>query len=134
MRTQVWVEIPEDYELVCDYMRFPKVGESVLSNSGSIFEVHPKDGPAMNALRVIVRPAWVWPSWITAPYLAMDQDGSWWLHQEEPDTQGGLWVSDGCEVLLDKKLLAFDPPPCTDWCQSLRRNPHLKVMAELEAT
>ena len=126
MKTQVYVQIPDGYELACDYMRFPKPGESVLSSSGNVIAIHDADLTAMGLLRVIVRPAWKWPAWLTAPWVLQTPLGFWCACTSNPKWNEMGWLACGELVPLNQQHFDFIPPPCDDWRESLRRNPHLK--------
>lgn len=71
----------------------------------------------------ILRPTWQWPEWLTAPYIAMDEDGNWYAYLVQPSMKSTSWCGGTCSY-LGEGLNAFIPPPCTDWKQSLRRNPN----------
>lgn len=71
----------------------------------------------------ILRRAWVWPEWLTAKYIAMDQCGIWYAFETEPRITDYSWGGDGC-YRLSTKSIAFTPPHCTNWKQSLRKNPN----------
>lgn len=125
MKVQVWVDIPDGYELACDEMRVPKTGElfisaykmKVLTSCAEI------DDP-----RVIVRPAWQWPSWLKAVAVAMDCDNRWFAHNDVPiATDYDWWCEESTGMFLCQKTLDFTPPPCADWRQSLRLNPNREV-------
>ena len=77
---------------------------------------------------VIVRKSWQWPDWLTAEWIARDADGEWWAFNKKPHAACGSWISEhGRYFYMAESLVNFTPPPCTDWTQSLRRNPKAEV-------
>lgn len=118
------VDIPDGYEATGEF-RFPRKGESHL------------EWPDMNNIMVagldyvhkrhiILRKKWQWPEWLKLPYIAMDHNGEWFAFSEKPtkydtDWDGGLFA---CP--LSAKYFDFTPPECTDWTQSLLKNPNAK--------
>ena len=74
---------------------------------------------------LVVRRKWQWPEWLTAEWIAMNQDGQWWGHECEPRQSEYAWYSTGKLCWLSSGMLAFTPPPCTDWTHSKRRNPRV---------
>jgi len=123
MKVQVWVDIPDGYELACAEMRPPNDREMFISERGYVerFNKGVKLGP-----RIIIRPAWQWPNWIRAEWIAMDSDGLWWCYTVEPNIYCDEWRSCELAVNLETALLDFTPPHCTDWRTSKRRNPRTK--------
>lgn len=71
----------------------------------------------------ILRPKWEWPEWLKAKYIAMDQCGIWYAFDTEPRISDRSWRGDGC-YMLSTKSIDFTSPTCTDWKQSLRKNPN----------
>ena len=76
--------------------------------------------------RLVVRRRWQWPEWLTAEWIAMDKDGTWFASNEVPEINNCIYEVDD-SVSLDENLIAWTPPPCTDWRQSKRRNPNSKA-------
>lgn len=115
---------PEGYEIV--RIGLPSPSDWVMDYHGRAIRVPARD---LNIAWMILRPIWQWPEWLTAPYIAMDSDGIWYAYTKEPSAVDDDWCYGGCDWLLlsDRTLLAFTPPPCTDWKTSLRRNPRLEV-------
>lgn len=73
---------------------------------------------------VDVPEAWQWPSWLIATWLAMDANEVWCGYEEEPVIDGAAWWwSEANFQEIDNGIIAFTPPPCTDWRQSKRRRP-----------
>ena len=136
-KVSVLVEIPEGYELACENLRVPKPGEYFVNSYGHVFQVQNHcvvDGvltrPELCVPSVIVRPAWKWPEWLLTRWVAMDSVGQWMTFdgsQPRMSDVGWTWGNDHSICLrLTDKILAFTPPPCTDWTQSLRENPKFK--------
>jgi hypothetical protein len=76
---------------------------------------------------VVVRKAWQWPKWLTANYIAMDGDNQWWAFTGQPEQNPDEeeWYPRGEKFsLLDSCFIAFSPPPCNNWQESLRKNPN----------
>ena len=118
-KIEIEIHIPDGYEFVrldesCE-TRMPE------STHGAV-TVHGKNQ------YVIVRKSWQWPEWLTAEWIAMDKDGDWMAFSCLPKKSGSWWASDDIiAITLSGGKLAFTPPPCTDWTQSLRRNPKAEV-------
>jgi hypothetical protein len=77
--------------------------------------------------RIIVRPAWQWPAWLKAPWIAQDRQGSWLSFNDEPlasERRDSGWDRNE-ELCLNSPHIDFTPPPCTDWRESKRKNPNL---------
>lgn len=55
------------------------------------------------------------PKW--AHYAAMDEDGEWWWHNDEPYIEGTAWISPSFT------FEAFYFPSCTNWKESKRKRP-----------
>lgn len=73
------------------------------------------------AIWLPVRKVWHWPEWLTAKWIAMDEDGEWFGYEAEPLLCDCIWLA-RCRMIA-LSLTTFVPPPCTDWRQSKRRNP-----------
>jgi hypothetical protein len=124
----VFVNIPNGYELASESMRSPVEGEYYWCP-------HWGSGPrqaecAYGFDAIILRPAWTWPAWLRAPWIAMEKDGEWVAFNCEPIINVHYWgysthhkgqVSQG----LHPSLCDFTGPPCTDWRESKRKNPNL---------
>lgn len=121
-KVQVWVEIPDGFELACDMLRIPIEGEQFVANDGKVSIAH--DDHALP--RVIVRPTWKWPSWLKAAAIVRVRYGEWIAHESIPafDDVYQVWKSDGRYFTIMPSLMDFTPPPCTDWRTSLRLNPN----------
>jgi hypothetical protein len=116
----VTVNVPDGWEAVA--YREPTIGEWYLTSGG----VRKCDWGLGRHPWLIVRPAWVWPEWITAEWIAMEPDGLWFAHERKPVLhENRTWVSPKSDAPLTTPCFAFDAPPCSDWTQSLRRNPHI---------
>jgi hypothetical protein len=76
---------------------------------------------------IILRPAWTWPAWLKAPWIAKDDgDPTWMAFESEPHLRldaGVWWLAVGYPIY--RPLYDFTPPPCTDWKLSKRKNPNL---------
>ena len=121
------VDIPDGYEATGEF-RCPNVGEywiydHCLPACGLGFVLP-------HSPRLILRKTWQWPEWLKAPWIAMDKNGEWYAYKEQPDLMDCFvtWQSSGPSslVLIDCLLFDFTPPECTDWKQSLRKNPNAK--------
>lgn len=125
MRAQVWVEIPDGYELACEEMRPPKIGEKFID---AICGQARKCTCDTIPPRVIVREAYEWPEWLTAEWIAMDTNAAWYAYADEPRMLGGSgsWSGEHPLRMTGSSHIAFAPPHCTDWRQSKRRNPNKK--------
>lgn len=117
------VDIPDGYEATGEF-RSPGLDEVYLQRGEvkrSRFDHYASDF-------VIVRKKWQWPDWLKAPWIAMDKNGEWYAYKEQPDLMDCFvtWQSSGPSslVLIDCLLFDFTPPECTDWKQSLRKNPN----------
>lgn len=55
------------------------------------------------------------PEW--AQWAAMDEDGEWWWHNDEPYIDGTAWIPPS--FIFE----AFYFPPCTNWKESKRKRP-----------
>lgn len=116
MKQSCEIEIPGGWE----FERFdkPKDGEHVLHRDRVLQAAHDWDSYA-----VILKPAWQWPFWLKANWLAMDEDGTWTAFMDEPKIEDDeMWGGDEYyevkEDFLDCVL-----PVCHDWRQSKRRRP-----------
>lgn len=69
--------------------RKPIAGEVMLTAKGPEKAVH-------NQMfsKIILRETWTWPSWLKGWGIAMDSDGSIWLHEHEPvyEADTGEWI------------------------------------------
>ena len=120
---EVRIEIPIGWEYVG--FRPAKSGEHVLYVApGNCVASHYTSLLQSPLCCFIVRPAWQWPSWLKARWIAMDQCGDWWAYASmEPRPFGTTWHgTDGSRI--DTDIFDFTPPPCTDWRESLRENPN----------
>ena len=111
-------EIPEGYELADKKARKPRYGESYLSISGKV-------GTAVwhhtYSTYPILREVWEWPDWLKAKHIAMDKGGEWYAYSSTPHCGDDDWHGNG---YINLALTTFTPPECTDWKESLRKNPH----------
>lgn len=118
-RVPVLVNIPEGYELACEEIYLQEIQVTPATDN----RTHVVGMPSY----LILRPAWQWPPWLTAPWIAMDKGGSWYAYEAEPKKEGiSCWHGDRDFALLSSHMFAFTPPPCTDWRLSKRKNPNLK--------
>ena len=122
---EVRLEIPIGWEYVG--FRPAKSGEHVLHVApGNCVASHHKSRSQSPLCCFIVRPAWQWPSWLKARWIAMDMGGRWYWYENEPDHEDPrdlVWRSNGEYERLSTTFMDFTPPPCTDWRESLRENP-----------
>lgn len=120
----VEVDVPDGWEV--ERVGLPKNGDRYLDALGNV----DKSFGDTTTLRVIVRPAWVWPDYLLASWIAMDADGSWWAYAVEPQV-----ASDMCwdaprdyrhpRSRINARIIKFTPPPTADWKSSKRKNPNL---------
>lgn len=116
------IEVEVDIPKGCEVVRCESTDGTPDLQFGESYNTYRVDG---RIWFVIYRPSWQWPEWLTAEWIARDADGEWWAFNQKPRASCGSWISEGGRYfLLSKKLVAFTPPPCTDWRQSLRRNPN----------
>lgn len=128
----VEVELPDGWELAEPAMRLPLSGDYWLSPNGvQVMKATSQEEVAENVIvcwtrepRVILRPAWQWPTWIKAPWIARTEGGSWWAFQGEPTLETYHWIGNTV-TQLDPKYFDFTPPPCDDWRTSKRKNPNV---------
>ncbi len=122
-KVRVKVEIPDGYELACQWMRAAKIGEWYVDDPWSVTEC----GIVSVENRVIVRLAWQWPEWLKAPWIAMDKNGKYYGYSSEPSIvgNGNMWLCEA-DTAADLQSWALDwtPPPCDDWTESKRENPN----------
>lgn len=123
------VDIPDGYEATGEFRLPDESRECWLSNFSAVCEPH--GGRAtVHGPRLILRKKWQWPDWLKAPWIAMDKNGEWYAYKEQPDLMDGFvtWQSSGpaSHTLIDSGMFDFTPPECTDWKQSLRKNPNAK--------
>ena len=121
----VKVEIPDGWELADESMRSPKFHEHYISAiSGNVLVSR----AAADRPRVIVRRDWEGPLWRLARWIAMDKAGSWQAFPNIMPTipVGTFWsaIDMARPSFLAPDCLAFDPPPCANWRNSLRENPN----------
>jgi hypothetical protein len=120
-KVSVKVEIPDGWELACDEVRQPLAGEHFINLFGSVvYQSH-----HCGDIRIIVRKSWQWPEWLKAGWIAMDEDGEWFAYSVEPEIKGNVWNPErGYKQIANLTVLDISPPTCTDWRNSLRKNPH----------
>jgi hypothetical protein len=120
---EIKVSIPDGY--VFDSFRIPYPGDLYMVD-GDVRER--KCDTSIGFPCLIVRKDWVWPDWLKAGWIAMDEDGEWYAYNYEPEPGKNVWfpVDDGDMSFLGIDLFRFDPPPCDDWKKSLRANPAYK--------
>ena len=115
------IDIPDGWEFV--KLKELMHGDTYLSMTGEV-GIADRSDEYNKHVRVILRPAWQWPEWLTAECVAMDSGGVWFSYQYEPRKTHTGWVLGGDFHRL--VLTAFTPPPCDDWTKSLRKNPRSK--------
>lgn len=128
---QITVDIPDGY----DFVRYgsPMKGENYLCRDGAVCVAVDDFDPGVKY--VIVRPAWVWPAVIKAPWIAMDENGLWYAYDGEPHVRGAdeyqrqpatCWSCGNVRyTAIQQWAIDFTPPPTTDWKSSKRKNPNL---------
>ena len=126
---EIKLTAPEGYEFTGEY-RQAKAGEFYAIPVVTFDGFHPInverrkcDVSDTRGYYYILRPTWQWPEWLTAPYIAMDEDGNWYAYLVQPSMKSTSWCGGTCSY-LGEGLNAFTPPPCTDWQKSLRKNPN----------
>ena len=114
----VRVQIPDGFELACDFMRRPLPGEWYLTKRNTV-ERSILVGCYHD--RVIVRPIEVWqpPEWMKPGWISRDEDKTWWWSENEPEKQDNNFVFSGPYFELSN--INWTPPRCDDWRQSKRR-------------
>jgi hypothetical protein len=90
----------------------------------------PTNSESLKLPRIILRPAWTWPAWLKAPWIAMEKDGEWIAFNYEPIANAHYWghsinQKGQCSQGLHPSLCDFTGPPCTNWRESKRKNPNL---------
>ncbi len=131
-KQMIEVDVPEGWELAG--IRQPNGAEYFIDMDGKARMFQPSC--IFNGRLAIVRPAWQWPAWLKAPWIAMTPYGNWMAYPCEPTicapSLAGApnfecWTWGGKEPAydFDSKLFAFTPPACEDWRTSKRRNPNL---------
>lgn len=128
-KAMVEVNIPDGFELAEPATRQPKQGEFYLLIDGVAHQAASTNGVSAP----ILRPAWTWPAWLKAPWIAMGEGGAWYAFEEEPHVSEvhDCWIGGkGMRIPFSSHasvftFLDFTPPPCTDWRQSKRKNPNL---------
>lgn len=115
MKTTIEIDIPDGWEFVRWGM--PELGDRVIYFPGLV--ATPDD--SCRFPMVIVRPAWQWPEFIKADWLAKDASGQWYAYESEPTICGLSWYG-GALTRISSEAFNFDPPEC-DWRQSKRRRP-----------
>jgi hypothetical protein len=116
MRQLCEIDIPGGWE----FERFgkPNNGEHVVHGDQVLQAAHDWDSFA-----VIVKPAWQWPSWLKANWLAMDEDETWTAFMDEPEIEDGdMWGGDEYYV-LNAEFLDVALPVCNNWRTSKRARP-----------
>jgi hypothetical protein len=135
----VEIEIPDGWELAEAAIRAPSEGDYWYSIERGIVYAQCRNelppafvSPICNTsdAKVIVRPTWEWPRWLTAPWIAMDKCGAWRAYTDEPYIDFDSDVvfrgqQGGGSAYLATSLLDFTPPLCVDWRNSKLKNPNL---------
>lgn len=125
---EIEVDIPDGY--MFDSFRIPHPGDLYIVE-GTVRER--KCDTSIGFPCVIVKKDWVWPDWLKAAYIAMDEDGEWYCYNKRPHMKADRWIigdgsaSTNC-IALDQDMLRFSPPHCSDWTRSLRANPSYKSL------
>lgn len=120
----VQVEIPDGHEIVG--VRPPKMGEQYVYRDA---EIHSATFDWTNTPVIILRPEWQWPKELGSKFaaVAMWHGGEWFATTKVPQfSKQCNWWGNYEQIV---RLSLFDwwtPPPCTDWKQSMRRNPRVK--------
>ena len=65
-----------------------------------------------------------WPEWLTADWVAKDEDDEMYCYETEPTPDGFQWMCSEGAYHIDRSMLAIDIPG--DWTQSKRENPNCK--------
>ena len=117
------VDVPNGYEAV-DF-RNPKEGEHFINYQGYLSEQDevPCAGP-----RLIVRRAFVWPSWLKCAAIAKDESGKWYAHSVTPMRASNGWHTTHGSTCrhIHSELFDISSFPDVPWDQSLRINPEYK--------
>lgn len=119
------LKVPDGWEPVSLEMRPPKPGEYFLHSSGNAVIATIPCSFNFLILRKCA-PPWVWPEWLTATYIAMDKSGLWTAYISQPERFEREWASCGPCASLRNRIIAFTPPSCDNWEDSLMKNPNLK--------
>lgn len=121
---------PAGFEFTGEYRKV-KPDEWALTQQGKAFQYRNSPGFDTFDMFFILRKSWVWPAWLKAPYIAMDDAGDWYAYPSKPVIYQGIasvWSNQhpqvSAEALTRGKLFDFTPPPCSYWRESLRKNPN----------
>lgn len=122
-KVQVTIYIPDGWELACQEARQANPGEYYWHPGWT----HPcirGDSMPTTTGYFILRPKWVWPSWIKGKCLIKDMYGAWYVCADIPKVGGEFWVGCGRTTQISPEFFDFTPPECADWRQSLTLNPN----------
>lgn len=118
---KIQAAVPPGYRAV-DY-RKPKKGEEFLNSLGNAqlatFDLQ-------GEMYIIIEREIVWPDWIKSGcWLAMDSNGDWCLHTNEPHVDASLFMCNyGRMIVLDSKLVDTSWLPTNiEWKDSKRQKP-----------
>lgn len=93
------------------------------------------DKPTKIRMKWKLKPAWEsdsvpywdeWPEWLKGAYIAMDEEDGWHVHESKPVLDEWFWHDGNCRYPLYEEILDIKLPKCSDWTQSLRKNPYIK--------
>lgn len=116
------IEIPDEWEF--DAIRPFKPGEVFLSAFGT-----PKAATWSSEVpHIVLRRAFVWPSWLKCAAIAKYSDGHWYAHSNAPVRMHNGWQTTATSTIrhIHSELFDISSFPDVPWEQSLRINPNWK--------
>lgn len=123
-KVELEIDVPEGYEVV--RYGLPKEGEVYLAACRKKPKITKAFRDYEVANKIILQPIWQWPAWLKAPWIAMDEDRTWYVYEDKPHISRDTWINVNQMNSIEDWAIDFTPPPCTDWTKSLRKNPHLE--------
>lgn len=106
-------------------MRPPNQDEDFIDTDGSIKHYPSLTYNGSQYPRVIVKKKFIWPTWLKAAYIAMDKNGEWYAFKEKPEQYyDNSWSTRTDKICMLNDIVDIDLPECSDWTQSLIKNPN----------
>ena len=112
-KIEIEVEVPEGQE-IREFATHEVLGRMLIDKTSErVYRVDLRIAPEWKPPEFLKEGAWI----------AMDENGEWWIHSNLPVRHASGWLSNGCQE-LGAGNFNWEPPEVSDWKESKRQVKH----------